>query len=237
MIEAKKAWGRIKSFLADLCFPQFCFGCRKEGSYLCPDCLAVIDVLSSFFCLCPEPRRLERPGKCSACQKSSLDGLYFAAAFRQPLVKRLIRQYQSPPYVKELGKNLADLIISHFALAEKQKELGGSLLVPVPIDRAAWRTHGFNPAQEIAQNLARAWRLPCLIDALMLNEDGSNGFTSQKQSLVDRKKIFLVDGLYVTGQIMEKGARALKEAGAKEVWGIAVARGQVIQRIDSFSNE
>ncbi|GAI09117.1 unnamed protein product, partial [marine sediment metagenome] len=33
------------------------------------------------------------------------------------------------------------------------------------------------------------------------------------------------DDVYTTGSTMDEGARVLKTAGAKEVWGVVVARG------------
>jgi len=43
--------------------------------------------------------------------------------------------------------------------------------------------------------------------------------------LIKNKKILLIDDVYTTGSTMEECARVLKEAGAKEIIGIVVARG------------
>jgi predicted amidophosphoribosyltransferase len=38
------------------------------------------------------------------------------------------------------------------------------------------------------------------------------------------KKVFLVDDVYTTGSTMQECASVLLKAGAKEVWGICIAR-------------
>ena len=41
---------------------------------------------------------------------------------------------------------------------------------------------------------------------------------------IKEKKILLLDDVYATGSTMDECAKILKEAGAKEVMGITVAR-------------
>ena len=118
----KKTFAQIQSFLVDLLFPKFCLNCRRQGLYLCDDCAAMIDILNSYLCLCREPLRLDKPGKCPNCQRKKLNGLFFAVGYENSLVQALIKQLKYPPYVKELGETLSDLIVSHFLLVENHMD-------------------------------------------------------------------------------------------------------------------
>ncbi len=157
---------RITAFLEESFFPKFCFGCQRQGEYLCPDCLATIDVLKSCFCLCLKPSRLPQAGQCSLCQDKTLDGLYCATDYEALLVKKLIQACKYAPYVKELGKSLSDLIVSHFALIEKQVP-ADFVLVPVPLEKKKLKSRGFNQAEEIARHLEQEWRLPLISNCLI----------------------------------------------------------------------
>ncbi len=239
-------------FLADLLFPKQCFGCRKSGSYLCPDCLATIEIMESYWCLCPKPQRMPSPGKCPFCKNHSLDGLYFAVAYKNSLVKKLIHRFKYPPYVKELKITLADLIISHFLITEKSNfqiteklsQLKTAVLVPVPLNKQKLKNRGFNQAQALAETLSNNWRMPLVSDclakirttetqaklsALERQENLKNAFACLKPEAIQGKQVFLVDDVYTTGATMDECARVLKSAGAKRVWGLAVAREESFQ--------
>ena len=50
---------KIKNFLLELFFHSFCLGCQKEGSYLCDDCKATLEISEFNYRLCNNnPQRL-----------------------------------------------------------------------------------------------------------------------------------------------------------------------------------
>jgi len=217
---------RIKNFFLDIFFPKFCFGCKKEGEYLCEDCRATLEILESQY-----PK----------CQSKKLNGLYFALLYRNPLIKELIKKFKYEPFVKELGDTLASLILDHFLLIGKnpQKDFAGFLIVPVPLDKSRKKWRGFNQAEEIGKNLAQYLNISLEIDTLIkikktalqvnLNrkerqENVKEAFKVKNTQAVKEKKILLVDDVYTTGSTMEECAKVLKKAGAKEVWGAVIAR-------------
>jgi ComF family protein len=231
---------KSKNFLLDLLFPKYCLGCGSEGSYLCEDCLSTIDILEYQFCPGCQKRLVD--GKvCSTCKKSiKINGLYFAAPYQNKLVKKMITQFKYEPFVKELKESLAYLIITHLELCDKKEsDFSEFYLIPVPLEikRLKWR--GFNQSEEIGKELAKSLKTPLVSDVLCKiketlpqmelsvekrKENIKGAFLVKNKEKIAGRKILLVDDVYTTGSTMNECARALKESGAKEIWGVAVAR-------------
>lgn len=229
----------IKKSVLDLFFPKFCFSCQEEGSYLCQDCLSTLEILEYQYCLCKKPLRLVLAGKCRSCYYKKLNGLYFALPYQNQLLRKLIHKFKYEPYVKELAELLASLIIAHFKLSNKPPRFGLDwVLIPIPLSIKRERKRGFNQAKEIAKELSKKLNLP-LTDDILLKiketfpqvelEEKARIENIKESFAVSRKlngeKILLIDDIYTTGATMEECVKTLKVAGAKEIWGVVVARG------------
>jgi len=238
----KKIFISIKNFLLDLLFPKFCISCGKDGSYLCQNCFSLIDILERQYCpFCSRPKIVIDGKTCNFCNRSkSLNGLYCAASYNNFIVKKLINQFKYEPYIKELSKPLSSLIVTHLINLDKVENFQDYILVPIPLHKKKLKKRGFNQASEIAKELSENLKIPVFNDALIKTkqtpaqvnlkkeerEENIKGvFLCQKPELVMGKKILLIDDIFTTGSTMEQCARLLKEAGAKVVWGIIVARG------------
>lgn len=231
---------KIGKFLLDLFFPKSCLFCQREGDYLCSDCQALLEISEYQYCLCQKPLRLPRAGKCQKCQKNSLNGLYFALNYQNSFSQKLIQQFKYQPFVKELSKNLASLIITHFQLSGNNPDFPNFIIIPIPLERKRLKWRGFNQAEEIAKELANFFEIPLISDCLIKiretlpqtelsekerKENLKGAFLVKNKEKIKKKKILLVDDVYTTGSTLEEAARVLKEAGAKEIIGIVVARG------------
>lgn len=245
---------KFKDFSLDLLFPRFCLGCQKEGTYLCDDCRALLNILEFNYCLCDKnPIRLppdQQSGKCSRCQDKKLSGLYFALPYKDPsakffqetgLTQKLIYQFKYPPYLKDLAKTLASLVVEHLILSGKNKEKlwENSVLAPIPVDIKKQKGRGYNQSEELAKELSEVFKIPVISDNLIKikstkpqmelskEEREKNllgAFQIKNPAEMAGKKIFLVDDVYTTGSTMAECAKVLKSNGAKQVWGIAIAR-------------
>ncbi len=269
-MDKARAVDKIKSFLLELFFPCFCFGCGKEGVYLCQDCKSILDISEYDYCLCNKnPLRLPlnqnpsagastelsrmssglKNGKCNKCSDKKLSGLYFALPYKEKLLtKKLIYQFKYKPYIKDLAKILALLIAEHLILSGKNIEeiWENSILIPVPLDKKKLKFRGYNQSEELAKELAKIFKIPLISDVLIKtkitepqmelakeerekNLRGAFAINYKKLQTsdvcnFDKKKVFLVDDVYTTGSTTEECARILRQAGAKSVWGIAIAR-------------
>ena len=212
-----------KNFLLNLLFPKFCFNCQKEGTYLCLDCEAVLDI-----------NRFHKP-----FSDQHLNDLYWAVDYQKPLIRKLIHSFKHKPFIKELSKSLSLLIINHFQLIEKKPDFSDFVLIPVPLDQKTLRRRGFNQAQELSQQLSLTWNIPSLNDYLIKIKKTflqsqlakqerlgniRNTFLVKNQEKIKNKKILLVDDIFATGATMKECAYILKKAGAQKIIGIVIAR-------------
>ncbi len=236
---------KIKIFMLDLLFPAFCQNCEKEGSYLCQDCKEILDISEFDYCLCDKnPVRINpgEKGKCARCSDKKLSGLYSALPYKEKaLTRKLIHKFKYDPSIRDLAKVFSAILIEHFVKAGTNKNdiWENAILIPVPLEIKKQKSRGFNQSEKLAEELSKILTIPVLSDELLKikktppqmelskekrQENLKNAFSVQNTEKIKNKKIFLVDDVYTTGSTMEECANVLRTSGAKQVWGIAIAR-------------
>ena len=200
----------FKNILAVL-FPQKCLGCKKENEILCSDCLL----------------KISRP------DTPYLNGVHIAANYQDLVLKKALwmLKYQG---VKHLAKPLAEIVKERIW---KKLETENWLVVPVPLSKNKLRHRGYNQAEMIAGELSGDVRADILFkkfhtksqvevknkEERLANIVGS--FEIKNPETIKGKKIILIDDVFTTGATMREAKKVLKEAGAKKVVGVVVARG------------
>ncbi len=231
------------SAIVDFFFPLHCFGCEKEGTIACRECLAAIP--ETEYQECPACRRpYQKNGAvCHGCRKSTaLDGLFIARPYRNRLLKKLVFALKYR-FIDAAADPLALLLAE--SLAHHPLSLP-DLVVPVPLHPRRLRFRGFNQAEVLARTLMKkllpGTPVPVCADLLsrirftkpQMKTDSkserlanlSDAFTVPVEvagPLVG-KYVWLVDDIATTGTTLDECARSLKRAGAKTVWGIVIAR-------------
>ena len=174
---------------------------------------------------------------CPACKTGQyeFDRARSYAIYEGALIRAivLLKFEEMTPLGHWFGERLAELV------RRGEEELAADVVVPVPLHRQRQRERGYNQADLIARPLARRLGLPCrpvlLVRTkprpdklhLSLEERWSSvrgAFAAKPGSRVDNLRVLLVDDVMTTGATLDACARALRQAGARTVIGLTVAR-------------
>jgi ComF family protein len=136
---------------------------------------------------------------------------------------------------RELGLEISVILKNEFNPLPKK-----GYVAPIPVfkDRANWR--GFNQSEEIGKFVAQGLKLQFISDLVIKK------VRTQSQTELDRKErtknlknvfafnpvyniqhsipIILFDDILTTGTTLKEATKALKRAGARQVWGLVLAR-------------
>jgi ComF family protein len=244
-----RAWlADARDALVSVIFPagcRICDGLLSDSRRvpICSPCLSSFERIPSAICeVCGRPlpgltREEAQLRLCPACldKTYAFDCARSFAIYQGPLVKAilLLKFEQIEPLGAWFAERLAELVQGE---AEK---LAADVVVPVPLHRDREKERGYNQAALIARPLAKRLRLPHKAVLLMRTrarpdkrilsleerwESVRGAFATRPGSQVDNLRVLLVDDVLTTGATLDACARALRQAGAKSVIGLTVAR-------------
>jgi competence protein ComFC len=229
--------------ILDFIFPKYCVNCKKLGQYICTDCFSFISFDISMICLvCNRPsfNGLTHPG----CEgRYTIDGCFAAVAYKG-VVRKLIYSFKYKPFLSGLTNTLVGLFYESIIQNEmffktlEKPDNKKVIIVPVPLHRKRLRQRGYNHARLLAKGLAKKLNLE-MADALQRTKDTKSqfglklkdrkenikgAFTLAQSSEPRAQSVFLVDDILTSGSTLLEAANTLKRKGAKNVWGLALAR-------------
>lgn len=201
-------------------FPIACFGCKRQGTYICTDCASKM------------PRTAHNEER-------------FLSVFQygDPSIRALL---QSLKYKggSDVAERCAEMLYEH--ICEELGELAllynfaHPLIVPVPLHEKRLRERGFNQAELIARAFAAldASFVLCR-DALVRikNTESQTKMKNKEERIknvhgcfavhnpekIKGGNIILIDDIYTTGATLREARAALKKSGAREVLCLTVA--------------
>ena len=223
--------------ILDLLFPKACLECKKEGKYLCEVCLSKL----------PPVRQV-----CPMCLRPSVDGFTHTKCVRPLCIngimaiwpyKGVIRsgilalKYK---FVKEVSGELSLLVmqkVKDFFLFQKEE----GILTTVPLYWSRKNFRGYNQVDEIGTSISKNFNLSFYNDLLfrkklktpqvtlskkerLKNIQGVFALNPKYRSIIHDAFIIVLDDVYTTGSTLKETAKVLKRKGAKEVWGLTLAR-------------
>ena len=223
--------------LLDLIFPKKCFGCGKEGSYICPLCQEKLKIASPICPVCTRPsgRGLTHP-RCR--YELSPDGLTSIWEYEGGIRKAILSLKYKFAY--EVSQEIAELVVEKL---KKGKVFipARPILIPVPLHRQRQNWRGFNQMEEIGKRVALKMKWEFMPDLIIKRRTSSPQTELKRKERVENVKgVFLInkkylplktkpfllfDDVWTTGSTLREAAKTLKKAGAREVWGLTITKG------------
>ncbi|MGC8651131.1 MAG: ComF family protein [Minisyncoccia bacterium] len=237
---------RFFNFLLDLLFPWQCLYCHQEvnNDYpLCNNCFNQIPILDDFICPVCQKRLAYPDLKHSSCIKqSALSALGVVSFYHHPILKETLHYFKYKQ-IQSLQIPLSLLMIkflenSFYFSRLNKKQL---IIIPLPLHFKKQKQRGFNQSALLAEQIAKYFHLPLETNILIriinnppqitmedaqarqLNIQGI--FKVKNQEHLLKKTVLLIDDVYTTGATLNEAAKTLKQAGAKKVIGLVLAKG------------
>lgn len=208
--------------ILDYIFPKTCAGCGEWGEYLCADCLNQIK---------------EKKQQIYIPKKHYLEGLTVVFEYKG-ILKKIIKNLKYK-FLYDLEKILVELCLS--SLGENSDFVSFSrkkpILIPIPLHPARLRWRGFNQSERLGKQIAQGLGIPINNQLLkkvkptkaQSNLDKKTRWENVKGAFaingvcLKNSKYLLFDDIWTTGATMSQGAKIIKRAGAKKVWGLTLA--------------
>ena len=204
-------------------FPPYCKICGKQGDFeICENCIKRIKRLEKYQHLKLENR--------------SLDELIYFFKYENDIRKMILSYKFFNKYY--FGKVFAKIML-------KNEKFCGILefydiIIPVPMHKSKIKERGYNQAELLAENLVKDYKAlvyekSILIKAVNNKKQSSlsekerysnikNVFKVQNSDKIKEKRIILVDDICTTSATLEECSKILKEAGAKYVTAVVIAK-------------
>ncbi|MGV8027144.1 MAG: double zinc ribbon domain-containing protein [Anaerolineaceae bacterium] len=230
-----KAYSLAWKFI-DLVYPPTCIGCGKIGFRCCPECWSTRSLYDQAICpTCGKP--LHQSSLCENCAAESF-----------PLEKiRSVGEYAgvlrdfilSLKYHRNIG--LAELILPDLTKTLACSHFNFEMLVPVPLNKTRQRERGYNQVAVWGKLLSNTIGIPMVSSAITRERNTVSQVTlpAEKRSenvrgafsvqfdVVNGKNILLLDDVVTTGATLIECAKVLKNAGAKQVSALTIARSSI----------
>jgi ComF family protein len=217
----QKLWARLLNVI----FPPCCIACGKEGENFCSVCRRKIPLRASF----------------------DSDGIFSLWEYGHPHTRNalLALKYKNRrTLATDIAESLYDALFEQ--LAEKSL-FNGSIIperyavVPIPLSKKGFKKRGYNQAELLAQELYRKNPMSFTLETSILYkikdtetqvsvrnrakrlQNISGSFAVKNPEKIRGKTVIVVDDVVTTGATLSEARCMLLKAGARTVYGVAVA--------------
>ena len=218
----------------DLVFPPRCAGCGAVGSWICDSCLSSAPRIPDPVCpKCGHPQGA--PSLCVVCRSITFDFNKARAVYHyEGAIRAAVHKFKYRNLTALAGP-LSGLLLEYLPGMAVQPDA----VTAVPLHRKRQQERGYNQSELLARRVAAGLTLPYLDGAVerSMFTRPQVGLGAEERHInvsaafepgrnrVTGSRVLLIDDVYTTGATLSDCARALKAAGAKSVFCLALARG------------
>ncbi len=231
--------------MLDIVFPRSCAGCGRtvgeESRYLCWNCIAGIQVINTPFCaICGNPIHgsVEERYICSSCSNQlPFFDIARSAVHYTGIIRQLVQDFKYRQ-ATWLAPDLASLM--YLCLKTHLPDFRADIVTWVPLHPAKQRERSYNQSRLLAGRVATASHIHlggnrlCRVrqtntqthlTATARKDNVKGVFVVRGKGPFRDKDVLLIDDVMTTGATLNDCARAIKEAGARKVAALTLARG------------
>lgn len=215
----------LKKFInywLDFIWPQFCLGCKQEGSLCCSYCLN--DILIEY------DSDVNWPEQTKFCFASC----HICCHYQNKLVQKILKTYKYS-YLKNLSKLLVQILEKQ---ARRLNLPANTIITNIPLHSTKLKERGFDQTEILAKGLAKQLNLtyiPLLkrqrrtktqaqLTKKQRQQNMLNAFAATRQAGGGDYNILLIDDITTTGNTLNQAAQALQQANYKKITCLVLAK-------------
>jgi len=218
-----KCLSLINNFVAKLFFPPICVSCKKEGTFLCEECIKSISFKKQMY-------------KKNPLDDNSIQTLYTPCDYHSNKALQKALHGLKYNYYKDVAKPLAKILQKSFLSNPPPPK---THLVPIPLHKKRETFRGFNQARLLADYLSKLTKYP--VTELLKREinTASQATLNRKQRLLNMKNAFilnnnsildkntpimLIDDVCTTLSTFKSATQTLQKHGYKIILSVALTQ-------------
>ncbi|HAM37798.1 MAG TPA: hypothetical protein DCP53_00135 [Elusimicrobia bacterium] len=230
---------RIIDVFVDFFFPNICVICGKNTnntkSSVCHTCIQKIDYIKTSHCVtCYQPLP-DGGAHCWQCKRTKYHfEIIIAVGKYTGILRELILKFKEKDFLKE---NLGEILLN--ALKSNLNIDKIDYIVPVPLSKKREFYRGYNQAMLLAEYISGKTGKNIIVNNLIrvkntkaqyeLNREErllnlKDVFELKEPWFFKNKSIVIIDDIATTCSTLEECSRVLKKSGAKNVYGLVLAR-------------